>query len=376
MQAIILAGGKPTQLHSPSTDCPKPMVPLFDRPVMEHTIQLLARHGITDIIVATSHHARDIADYFGDGTQWGVSVRYSIESEPLGTAGAIKQARNMIDGRFLVIHGDIATDFDLKAAIERHEKSHAIATLLLGESEEPTQFGIVGQDNSGRVTRILEKPKSSEAFSTTISTGIYVFEPEVISCIPYDQSCDFARHVFPAMLTNQEQILGLSLPGYWCDVGNLNHYRKLHFDALVGALKLDLHATHIGEGIWIGERVVIDPSVELAAPVYIGAGATIGRGARLGERAVIGEGAVIDDYACVTRSVVGRKSFVGRNSRISNCIIGGGYSVSEGDSIADKSLVSHISYEPPVTQTKPTLPIVKPKKQTAESHQEADRVPI
>ncbi|MCE5314473.1 MAG: NDP-sugar synthase [Armatimonadota bacterium] len=373
MQAIILAGGKPTQLYCPTTDCPKSMVPLFDRPVMEHTIQWLARHGVKDIVVAVSHLAQDLMEHFNDGSRWGVNIRYSIESEPLGTAGAVKQARNMLDGRFLVISGDVITDFDLKAAIEYHSKTRAVATILLGEADEPTQYGVVGRDDSGRVTRIIEKPKSGEVFSNTVSAGIYICEPEVISCIPYDQSCDFAMRVFPAMLANQERIFGLKASGYWCDVGDLNNYRNLHFDALVGKLKLDLHATHIGEGIWIGERVVIDPSAELAAPVYIGDGASIGRGTKLGERTIIGEGAVIDDHANISRSVIGRKSFVGRSSRIVNCVIGGGCSVSESENISCQTILSRGVYEQPATHV---TPAPKPERRTAETPREADRVTI
>lgn len=356
MQAIILAGGRPTQLHCYNTDCLKPMAPLFDRPVLEHTIGLLRRHGIKDIIAAISRDAQEIAEYFGDGARWGVNIRYCIESEPLGTAGAVKQARNMIDGRFLVVHSDIVADFDLAAAIDEHKKSSAIATILLADTDEPTQFGMVDRDQSGNVTRILEKPKSSEAFTNAVSTGIYICEPEVISCIPYDQYRDFTLHVFPAMLANLEPIKAISMAGYWCDVGSPIHYHNVHFDALTGKVKLDLPATHIGEGIWIGDRVTIDPSVELSAPVYIGAGASIGRGVRLGKRVVIGEGSVIEEYADISRSVIGSMSFIGRNSQISNCIVGGGYSISESEHIADKMLISDVHYTKPTVESSPTIP--------------------
>jgi len=356
MQAIILAGGNSTRLHCHMSDCPKPMTPLFDRPVMEHIIELLQKNGIKDIIAALSSDSKDIIDYFGDGSRWGVHIRYSIETEPMGTAGAVKQVRNMIDDRFIVVHGDIVTDFDLKNAIAGHKKSSAIATILTADTDEPTQFGLVDHDESGMVTRIVEKPKSNEAFTNTVSTGIYIFEPEVVSCIPYDKVCDFSMHVFPAMLANLEPIRAMSMPGYWCDVGNPAHYRSVHFDALAGKLDLDLAAAHIGEGIWIGERVMIDPSVELVGPVYIGTGASIGRGARLGERVVIGEGSVVDDHAIISRSVIGSKSFVGRNSHISNCIVGGGYSVGEENSLADQMLISGMHYTKPTIENSPTLP--------------------
>ncbi|MCE5323734.1 NDP-sugar synthase [bacterium] len=362
MKAIILAGGRPTQFHCYASDCPKPMAPLFDRPVMEHTINLLRKHGIEDIIAAISRDGQDIIDYFGNGARWGVNINYCIENEPLGTAGAVKQARKMIDGTFLVIHGDIVTDFDLADAIRKHKKSSAIATILLAEVNEPTQFGVVGCDESANVTRILEKPKSTEVFTNMVSTGIYILEPEVMSCIPYDASCDFSRKVFPAMLANRESIKALSPAGYWCDVGDAGQYRNVHFDALTGKLMLDLPATHIGEGIWIGERAVVDPSVEISAPVYIGAGASIGRGAIIGSRTVVGEGSVVDDYAQVSHSVIGSGSFVGRDCRISSCIVGGGYSITEGDGLSDQMLISNIHYSKPTVESSPTIPTTPSKR--------------
>ncbi|MCE5198371.1 MAG: NDP-sugar synthase [Armatimonadota bacterium] len=350
MQAIILAGGKGTRLHPLTTDFPKPMVPLFDRPVMEHTIELLSKHGISDIIVTVSYLARDIMDYFGDGSRWGVRIRYSVEHEPLGTAGAVKLVREMIDDTFLVVSGDAVTDFDLSAAISRHRRASAIATMLLYQVDEPTQFGLVQHDEAGKVTRFLEKPRSSEVFTDTVNTGIYILEPDVLSCIPYDQPCDFARQIFPAMLNNREPIYGFSMPGYWCDVGNLGQYRSVHFDALTRKVELDLPATHIGEGIWIGERVAVDPSVEIAGPVYIGEGTTVHRGAILGERAIIGSESTIEENARIRRSVVGSRSMIGKGAQISDCIIGDGYNLADSESVSDRTLVSHVKYQ------KPTMP--------------------
>ena len=182
----------------------------------------------------------------------------------MGTAGGVKLLQNMIKERFVVVSGDAVTDFDLSAAVSMHESRSAVASLLLHKAADPGEFGIVATDASGKITRFIEKPKSSEVFSNTVNTGIYILEPEALSSIPYHQPFDFSRGLFPLMLNNREPVYGFSMPGYWCDVGNLMQYRNVHFDALEGRLKLDVPATHIGDGIWIGERVTVHPSAQIS----------------------------------------------------------------------------------------------------------------
>lgn len=346
MQAVILAGGKGTRLHPLTANIPKPMVPLFDRPVMEHCICLLARHGITDIIVTVSYLARDIMRYFGDGSRLGVKIRYSVETEPLGTAGGVKLIQEMIDDTFVVVSGDAVTDFDFRAAIEKHRAASAIATLLLHQVEDPTQFGIVECDPEGYITHFVEKPRSSEVFTNTVNTGIYIMEPDALSCIPYFQPYDFARELFPRMLNNREPVYGFAMPGYWCDVGNLLQYRNVHFDALEGRVDIDIPATHLGEGVWLGERVEIHSSVDLAAPVFLGDGVTVRGDSVLGERTVIGAETLVDEAAHIARSVIGSRSFVGRNTRVTDCIIGSSYSIMDSESVYDRTLVEHMHYQP------------------------------
>jgi len=345
MQAVIMAGGNKTQLYPITANIPKPLLPIFDRPVMEHCIKLLAKHKITDIIVTLSYLAKDIIYYFGDGTRFGVNIRYFVETEPQGTAGGIKLVQNMIEDTFVVLSGDAVTDIDLTAALDMHRKSSAIASLMLYKVDNPGEFGIVECDTGGKITRFLEKPKSSEVFTDNVNTGIYIFEPEVLSCIPYYQQYDFSRELFPRMLNNQEPIYGITLPGYWCDVGNLPQYLNAHFDALEGRVKLELPATHIGKGVWLGERVEVDNSVELSSPVFLGAGARVRRDASLGKRTIIGSETLVDEGADITRSVIGSNSHIARNTHIADCVIGSGYSTNDNDDIQDQSLVSHVHYE-------------------------------
>ena len=345
MQAVILAGGPPTRLHPLDTSVPKPMLPLFDRPLMEHTIELLAKHGVEDIIVAASHEAGQMIQYFGDGRSFGVKIRYTVETDPLGTAGALRLARDMISGTFLLISGDAITDFDVSAALHSHRSASAIATLLVSDVEDPTPFGCVELDPDGRVRRLLEKPTSAEAFTNTVSAGIYILEPEALSSIPPYQPSDLTREILPRMLNNREPVFAFQIPGYWCDAGHMLYYRRAHFDALEGKLDLDLSAVHIGDGVWMGDRVEIDPTVEISGPVYLGSGTVVRRNVALGERTIIGEDALIDEGAHISRSIIGGNSFIGKESVVSNCIIGGGYYVEDSDQLHERTLISHIQYE-------------------------------
>ncbi len=329
MQAVILAGGNGTRLHPLNTPTPKPLMPFFDRPVVEHMVKLLAKSGIDDIIITTSHIATDIPRYFGDGSRWNVSIRYSIENHPAGSAGAVRLVREMITDTFLVVSGDVITDFDLAAAVEAHSTASPIASILLCKATEVAQFGIVDRDNTGRVTRFIEKPNAAEAFGDTIDTGIYVLEPEVLSSISDNSAQDFANDLIPLLLRNQESVYGFDVSGYWCDVGDVLQYRNAHFDALQGKLKVDLPAVHAGEGIWVGEGVDIHPSAQLSSPIFIGSGASVGRNAVVGEHTVIGANAIVEEGARISRSVIGSGAFVGQEITLADCLVSGGYSVTD-----------------------------------------------
>lgn len=329
MQAVVLAGGFGTRLHPLTMSTPKPMVPLFNKPVMEHCIDLLRRHGIDDIIVTVSYRAQQLMEYFGDGSKWGVNIRYSLEEEPKGTAGAVKLIQPYINDTFLVMSGDAVTDFDLTEALDYHKRKSSLATLLLHELDDPTDFGIVQHSPDGKITKFLEKPKSSEIFSKTINTGIYVLEPEALSSIPYFTKFDFARDLFPRMLRNMEPVYGCRMPGYWCDVGSLMQYRNAHFDALTGKAKLEIDGTQVEPGVWIGEDVEIHHSAELVGPCFLGEGSEVRRNASLKPFAVVGDNTLVDEAAIVSRSIVGNGAFIGKGTMVTDCVVASGHRVSE-----------------------------------------------
>jgi mannose-1-phosphate guanylyltransferase/phosphomannomutase len=355
MQAIVLAGGSGRHLYAHGADVPKPMLPLFDVPVLEHTIRHLARSGIEEVVIVAAENAKAIIEYFGTTGPSGAKIRYLLESEPMGTAGSVKCLQNVIRGTFLVLAGDLITDFDVASAMDMHRHAGAVATILTHEVDEPTEYGILSFDTSGRVMRFVEKPLHSNIFSNAASTGIYLCEPEVLSCIPYNRHFDFALDLFPRMISNQEPVYAFQIPGYWCDVGNLAQYRSAHFDAMSGKLRLDLPAAHIGEGVWLGEGTVIDPTADLHGPLYLGSHTIIRNGSALGPRTVIGAHCLVDEGARVERSIVGGESFVGAGAEIRDSILGGPQRVPEREELSYCVMISAATPR----LTPPAAPVVR-----------------
>jgi len=339
MQAVILAGGKGTRLYPLTSGKPKPMVNLFNKPVLEHTIELLKRHEIRDIIITLAYKAEQIIDHFGGGSKLGVNIQYSLEDLPKGTAGGLRRIQPVLKDTFVVISGDIVTDFDLKTALEFHKKKSAITTMLLYSADDPSLFGIVESAEDGLIKRFVEKPKASEVFTNTINSGIYILEPEVLSYIPYDTPYDFSRDVFPRLLQNREPFYSYRTEGYWCDIGSLAQYRNVHFDALTRKVKLNLSASRIADGIWIGDDAEIHPSVRLKSPLYAGNGVQVRRNSSVGRFTVIGDMSLVQENAHVTHSVLGVGVSVGKGTQVYGSVIGAGFKLSDGRQLTDEVVV-------------------------------------
>jgi mannose-1-phosphate guanylyltransferase / phosphomannomutase len=250
MRAVLMAGGSGTRLRPLTCDLPKPMVPVFNRPIAEHIINLLKNHDIREVI-ATLHYLPDVMrEYFGTGRDFDIQMTYSIEEEqPLGTAGCVKNIEELLDDTFLVISGDSITDFDLSAAIRFHYQKGSKATLVLARVPDPMEFGVVITDQEGRIQRFLEKPSTSEIFSDTVNTGTYILEPEVLQYLPHNEESDFSKDLFPLLLAKNEPMYGYVAESYWCDVGNLDAYRQAQYDGLEGKVNLDFAYTEHSPGI-------------------------------------------------------------------------------------------------------------------------------
>ena len=219
MKAVILAGGEGTRLRPLTCNTPKPMMPLVNKPMMEHIVALLALHGFDEIVVTVAFLANQIRDYFGDGSDFGVSMRYATEDTPLGTAGSVRNASAELDDTFLVISGDVLTDIDLTAFVKAHRDASASASIALKHVDNPLEFGIVITQSDGSIERFLEKPSWGEVFSDTINTGIYVLEPDVFDFIADNEVVDFSGDVFPALLEAGHTMHGHVIDDYWEDVG-------------------------------------------------------------------------------------------------------------------------------------------------------------
>ncbi|MBD0354831.1 MAG: nucleotidyltransferase family protein, partial [Rubrobacteraceae bacterium] len=229
MKAIIMAGGQGTRLRPLTSNQPKPMIRIANLPCMEHIVNLLARHGFTDIGVTLQFMPEEIQDYFGDGSDWGVNMRYSIEDAPAGTAGSVKMAEQQLSlqgERLLIISGDALTDCDLTRVLEFHEEKGAEVTMVLKSVENPLDFGIVITEQDGRIARFLEKPAWGQVFSDTVNTGIYLLEASVMDEMPDPEEgeYDFSKELFPKLLDQERSLYGFVTDAYWEDIGTLEQY--------------------------------------------------------------------------------------------------------------------------------------------------------
>ena len=240
MKAILLAGGQGTRLKAVTGDLPKPMVPLLGRPLLEHILRLLQRHGFTDVCAALKYRPEAISSALGDGSQFGVRLQYRIEQKDRGTAGAVKNCADFIgEDDVLIISGDAACDLNLAELYRQHRARGAAATLALHRHAAPLSYGLTVTDRDGAIRAFVEKPPWGGVVTDLVNTGIYVLSPAVLDAIPADTAFDFGKDLFPLLLRQNKLLLGVPLEGYWCDVGSPLSYYQCCVDALEGKLQLE-----------------------------------------------------------------------------------------------------------------------------------------
>ena len=322
MKAVVMAGGEGSRLRPLTIGRPKPMVPVVNKPVLGHILDLLKSHDFTDVIITVRYLASYIQDYYEDGASLGMNLTYAVEEIPLGTAGSVKNAAQYWDEACLVISGDALTDFDLTAIVEAHKAADALATLTLTRVPDPLEYGVIITDEDARVTRFLEKPGWDEVISDTVNTGIYVLEPDVLALIPDNVPYDFSQHLFPHMLAEQMPMHGFVAEGYWCDIGNIAEYQRANADLLYDRVKLpEPIGEHVGGGIWVGEDVEIAPSAQLFGPIYLGNGVKVKGDVIIYGPSVIRDYTVIDNYNRLERSVSWRNCYIGEASELRGALI-------------------------------------------------------
>jgi mannose-1-phosphate guanylyltransferase / phosphomannomutase len=322
MRTVVMAGGEGTRLRPLTSNQPKPMVSIVGKPCMEHILELLRSHGFEEVIVTLAFLPQAIRSYFGSGESIGLSLEYSVEEEPLGTAGSVRLASPRLDEPFLVISGDALCDIDLTALVEFHRARGAAVTIALKSVDNPLEFGIVVTDEEGRVERFLEQPSWGQVFSDTINTGIYVLEPEVLRHVPDDRPFDFSKELFPLLLEMGRPIYGFPCDGYWQDIGNLDQYRQANFDALDGQVQLAIPGIRLRGNVWIGEGVEIDDLEGVEGPAFIGNYCRISPHATVGAYSVLGASVTLRERSRVVRSVIDASTYVGRSSVIEGAIAG------------------------------------------------------
>lgn len=341
MKAMILAAGVGSRLDPLTRNTPKPMVPILNRPVIEHIVQKLKKHGVTEIMVNLHYLGDVIADYLGDGSRWGLTIHSVREDQLWGDAGSVKRAQAFFqDETFLVVGGDDISDIDITALVKFHRANNAASTIALSEVDDPSQYGIVQIDSTGRIERFLEKPKGEGVFSKTANSGVYVFEPEVFELIPAGAFYGFGNNVFPQLLSEGKPLFGYLSTAYWKDVGNLAVYCQTNFDALAGRVALDIPMKQERPGVWIGDNVTIDPTAIIGSMVAIGSNVTIGAGATIGQDVIIGDGCVIETGVTLCETILWAGARVSAGTHLERCVVGANAQVASNVAIFNGVIVN------------------------------------
>ncbi|MCK5833348.1 NTP transferase domain-containing protein [bacterium] len=343
MKCVILAGGFGTRLRPLTFRLPKPMVPLLGRPMMEHVVDRIREAGITEVISLLYFEPEIISKHFGDGSHLGVNMNYVLSQADWGTAGAVKNAAGQIDDTFLVMSGDVLTDFDLRSALAFHKEKGASATIVLTQVKKPLAYGIVITDpKSGKIERFLEKPAWGQVFSDTVNTGIYILEPHILNYIPQNEEFDFSKNLFPLLMAKGEPLFGFVAEGYWRDVGDLREYRRANEDGLEGNIKLGIPGKVTdfdGAEVYVGEDVIIEKGATFQGKVLLGNRCKIGSGASI-QNSVIGAGCSVGRRAILRGAVIWENTQLGDKTMVEHAIIANNVEIKDGVTIYDHAVVS------------------------------------
>jgi len=326
MQALILAGGKGTRLRPLTVYTPKPIVPICNRPFLLYQIDTLRRAGITDITLSLSYQPNKIEQLLGDGSDHGVKLKYTVEPQPRGTAGAYKYAEDLIREQTVVLNGDILTDLDLKAVVREHNERNATATIVLTPVDNPQDYGLVETESDGRIRRFLEKPKVNEITCNNINAGTYILEPKVLDFLPAGENYSFEYGLFPDLLARKEPFYAHIPPRtYWIDIGTPQRYLQVHSDLLANAVgRIHIKdrrgqfdsatVAEIDDLSIIGDDCQIKPGAQIINSI-LGQGCFVEERARI-ENSVIWPHTRIGTAAQVTSAIVGRGCYIGRSATV------------------------------------------------------------
>ena len=339
LKAVILVGGEGTRLRPLTYHTPKPMVPVLNVPFLEHVMRNLKEHNITEIVMAQHYLAASMREYFGDGSKLGVKLYYVMEESPLGSAGAVKNVEDFLDGTFFVLNGDIFHNRDFTAILKYHRQHRAKATIVLTPVANPTLYGVVETDKRNKVKRFTEKPKQEEVTTNMINAGTWVVEPEVLQRIPPGTKFSFERELFPQMLADGLPFYAYPTDNYWMDTGTPENYLQLHRDLLSG--KYDDYKPE--NDVTIGKRCKIHPTVKFQNKVVIGDNCIIDSGVKLTGPVVLGHNCRIGENSTISDSVVWHDATIGKNVTIKSSILADNCAIGNGCSLTDAVLGDHVT---------------------------------
>ncbi|MDQ6693782.1 MAG: NDP-sugar synthase, partial [Chloroflexota bacterium] len=342
MKAVILVGGEGSRLRPLTTNTPKPLLPLVNRPFLDHVLYGLSTHGIHDVVLAMSYLSESFEDLYGDGSHLGMRLRYVKEEEPLGTGGAIKNVQSYLDDEtFFVFNGDILTDLDLTDVLRFHRDNGSHCTISLTSVEDPSAYGVVDLDDKGRIEKFTEKPKREATTSNWINAGTYVMEPQILDYIPEGAHHMVERGLFPTLLKDGKPLYGYRAGAYWMDIGTPAKYLEAHSDILSGRLKrsIEPQGELLWEGVWVGEGVSVDSGARIVGPVVLGREVVVGPGASIVGPSALGEGCHVGEEAQLERVVAWDGALFEAKSRASNSVVGKDATVGQDSRVEERALI-------------------------------------
>jgi len=339
LNAVILVGGEGTRLRPLTYRMPKSMVPVLNRPFLEHTLAYLKKYGVDSVILALSYLPEAIQGYFGDGSTLGVPLTYSVEDSPLGTAGAVKKAEAHLDSTFIVLNGDIFTDLDITDMLACHRRQGAKVTIALTWVDNPCAFGVVETDSTGKVQHFIEKPPPDQVTSHWINAGIYILEPEVLEHVPTGSHYMFERGLFPLLLELGEPVYGYPFDGYWLDMGTPEKYLCLNRDLLQSRAKSALTGALGKDEVSCDRETVVHPAARIIGPAVIAGGCRIDQGAQLKGPVVIAPDGHIGENASIQEAVLWRGARIGAGAVLKQCVIGNNTTIKSNARVINRVVV-------------------------------------
>ncbi|MFH1087642.1 MAG: NDP-sugar synthase [Chloroflexota bacterium] len=335
MKAVILVGGEGTRLRPLSYILPKAMMPVLGKPFLEHLISRLRAHRVDEIVLALSYKAQLLMDHFGDGSRLGVRLHYCLEDPPLGTAGAVKNAAQYLDGPIFVLNGDIFTDLDFSAMLEFHRARKSEVTIALTPVEDPSAFGVVETDAAGRVVGFVEKPPSGQVKTNMINAGVYIVEPEIVGLVPDRCFYMFEHSLFPRCISDSRPFFAYPMNDYWIDMGTVERYRQLNCDLLRGRSRQVAGYP----GMHLGKDCVLDPRARLEEPLFMAEGCVVESRAELRGPVVMGRSCRIGSGAVLEGTVLWSDVQVGEMAIVRDCTVAAGCRIGDGVEVEGKTII-------------------------------------